>query len=81
MSKPNEPVADTSAVSKLRSRCPITLQDLFHCPFKYSAKTEKRCQLAALAWSLARTRNWSQGCQVRFGRFAGIDTGKRALFP
>lgn len=47
MRKPNEPVADTSAASKLRSWGPIALQDLFDCPSKYSAKTENSCQLAA----------------------------------
>lgn len=38
--EPNEPVADTSAASKLRSWGPKALQDLFDRPSKNSAKTE-----------------------------------------
>ena len=76
MRKPNEPVADTSAASKLRRWGPIALQDLFDRLSK-SDHTVRRPrtlpQLAASAWALARSWNWSQEPQVRFGRFAGTE--------
>jgi hypothetical protein len=64
MRKPNEPVADTSAASKLRRWGPIALQDLFDCLSKsgsYSAKTENVAPACSLSVGISPTVELESG--------------------